>query len=386
MLEYSGQAVRVADGVEVQAIALRSRSALAVARRSAQALERGAAPSVPAPSLLAPALAQTRRSGHRRAVVALQPSKAAHGARPVHQPVLAAARQPRLRRDDRSRARAARGVGISRSRAGDGRAADDPARRLRSRSIRTAGKGWDHSVGTLAIVHAGQPDEVVLSRANERIALCINSFSTPAGGVDGAARRRRHAAIRTRTTRIGRQGRGRARRRRRRRSSGGARIGARRDRRHLDAHRRVRQSRIRRARRRRRATSGTSCSGAASRTTRRTRASGSRRRRTRRRRCGRRSRPRSATTVRVTIASTFSTKPARTLVAEIPGRIAPERAHRHRRARAGAGRERQRQRRRDARRAGARARARHRAGHDSAARTARSRFSGSTRSPAAASG
>ena len=39
------------------------------------------------------------------------------------------------------------------------------------------------SIGTLAIVRAGQPDEVVLSKAKERIALCINSFSTAPGGV-----------------------------------------------------------------------------------------------------------------------------------------------------------------------------------------------------------
>ena len=44
-------------------------------------------------------------------------------------------------------------------------------------------RGWDHSVGTLAIVRPGQPDEVVLSREKERLALCINSFSTRAGGV-----------------------------------------------------------------------------------------------------------------------------------------------------------------------------------------------------------
>ncbi|MFI5178678.1 MAG: peptidylprolyl isomerase [Vicinamibacterales bacterium] len=45
------------------------------------------------------------------------------------------------------------------------------------------GQGWDHSIGTLAVVRAGRPDEVVLSRDRERIALCINSFSTPPEGV-----------------------------------------------------------------------------------------------------------------------------------------------------------------------------------------------------------
>lgn len=44
-------------------------------------------------------------------------------------------------------------------------------------------KGWDHTIGTLALVRAGRADEVVLSRANERIALCINSFSTVPEGV-----------------------------------------------------------------------------------------------------------------------------------------------------------------------------------------------------------
>ena len=45
------------------------------------------------------------------------------------------------------------------------------------------GKAWEHSVGTLAIAHAGKADEVVLSRDRERLALCINSFSTAPGGV-----------------------------------------------------------------------------------------------------------------------------------------------------------------------------------------------------------
>ena len=46
-----------------------------------------------------------------------------------------------------------------------------------------SGRGWEHSIGTLAIVRAGRPDEVVLSKAKERLALCINSFSTAPGGV-----------------------------------------------------------------------------------------------------------------------------------------------------------------------------------------------------------
>lgn len=38
--------------------------------------------------------------------------------------------------------------------------------------------GWDHSVGTLSLVRPGQPDQVILSRARERMALAINSYST----------------------------------------------------------------------------------------------------------------------------------------------------------------------------------------------------------------
>jgi aminopeptidase YwaD len=46
-----------------------------------------------------------------------------------------------------------------------------------------SGKGWEHSIGTLAIAHDGRPDEVVLSRALQHIALCINSFSTRPEGL-----------------------------------------------------------------------------------------------------------------------------------------------------------------------------------------------------------
>ena len=42
---------------------------------------------------------------------------------------------------------------------------------------------WDHSVGTLALVTDGKPDQVVLSREQDRLALCINSFSTAPEGV-----------------------------------------------------------------------------------------------------------------------------------------------------------------------------------------------------------
>jgi hypothetical protein len=44
--------------------------------------------------------------------------------------------------------------------------------------------GWDYSVGTLALAADGaRPDEVLLSREMQRVALCINSFSTAPGGV-----------------------------------------------------------------------------------------------------------------------------------------------------------------------------------------------------------
>jgi hypothetical protein len=46
-------------------------------------------------------------------------------------------------------------------------------------------QGWDYSVGTLTLLGGGSGrDEVLLSREQQRVALCINSFSTPAGGVE----------------------------------------------------------------------------------------------------------------------------------------------------------------------------------------------------------
>jgi hypothetical protein len=53
--------------------------------------------------------------------------------------------------------------------------------RLRVDEFATANPGWDYSVGTVAI--AGEPAEIVLSRDRDRVSLCINSFSTPAGGL-----------------------------------------------------------------------------------------------------------------------------------------------------------------------------------------------------------
>jgi len=45
------------------------------------------------------------------------------------------------------------------------------------------GKGWSYSIGTLALAREGGADEPVLTRENQNLSLCINSFSTPAGGV-----------------------------------------------------------------------------------------------------------------------------------------------------------------------------------------------------------
>ena len=45
-------------------------------------------------------------------------------------------------------------------------------------------QGWDYSVGTLTLAaDMTKPEEVLLSRDQHRVALCINSFSTPPGGV-----------------------------------------------------------------------------------------------------------------------------------------------------------------------------------------------------------
>jgi aminopeptidase YwaD len=50
-------------------------------------------------------------------------------------------------------------------------------------SYQNPAKSWTYSVGTVALARPGQPDEIVLSRAQQQIALCINSFSTPPSGV-----------------------------------------------------------------------------------------------------------------------------------------------------------------------------------------------------------
>ena len=43
------------------------------------------------------------------------------------------------------------------------------------------GRGWDYQVGTVAFADTG---EVLLSRERDRVSLCINSFSTPPGGIE----------------------------------------------------------------------------------------------------------------------------------------------------------------------------------------------------------
>jgi hypothetical protein len=62
------------------------------------------------------------------------------------------------------------------------------AERLRTRGVAHrvetydhSGQGWEHQRGTLSL--EGEGHEPVLSREQDRVALCINSFSTPSGGV-----------------------------------------------------------------------------------------------------------------------------------------------------------------------------------------------------------
>jgi len=67
----------------------------------------------------------------------------------------------------------------------DGRstAADGaPLSHARVHSYPHQGHGWDHSAGTLALIGVDGGETTVLSKERERLALCINSFSTPPGG------------------------------------------------------------------------------------------------------------------------------------------------------------------------------------------------------------
>ena len=188
------------------------------------------------------------------------------GSRRVHQPVLAAGRESRLQRDRRSHSGAAR------------RAAGLIV--TSSRGVSDGGPAWDHSAARWRSSGTAQPDEVVLSREKDRLTLCINSFSTPDGGIvaplvdvgrgdrdeDYAGKDLKGAVV------LGDADAGALWRRAvvdRRRASASCRRRCRRI-----------STPIRRAPPgRRRATSGTSCSGAACRTTRRARPLGSRRHR-----------------------------------------------------------------------------------------------------------
>jgi hypothetical protein len=57
--------------------------------------------------------------------------------------------------------------------------------RVRVDQYPTRSPGWDYSVGTVAIAEAdpARASEVVISRERDRVSLCINSFSTPEGGI-----------------------------------------------------------------------------------------------------------------------------------------------------------------------------------------------------------
>lgn len=56
------------------------------------------------------------------------------------------------------------------------------ARDARVHEYPNTGHGWDHATGTLAIVQPDGRELTVLSKATHRVALAINSFSTPDGG------------------------------------------------------------------------------------------------------------------------------------------------------------------------------------------------------------
>lgn len=64
------------------------------------------------------------------------------------------------------------------------RAADQSKPRVWYEEFPNEGRSWDHSLGTLSIVNADGSVETVLSREQHRVALCINSFSTPPGGLN----------------------------------------------------------------------------------------------------------------------------------------------------------------------------------------------------------
>ena len=66
-----------------------------------------------------------------------------------------------------------------------GEAADAKAPTVRVEEYVNRTRGWEHTVGTLRLLD-GRGGDVLLSRETDRVALCINSFSTPEGGVTAA--------------------------------------------------------------------------------------------------------------------------------------------------------------------------------------------------------
>jgi aminopeptidase YwaD len=74
------------------------------------------------------------------------------------------------------------GSGFAMDARGAGGADGAPLSHARVHSYPNQGQGWDHTAGTVALINADGSETPVLSRERERLALCINSFSTPAGG------------------------------------------------------------------------------------------------------------------------------------------------------------------------------------------------------------
>lgn len=65
---------------------------------------------------------------------------------------------------------------------GNGAPDGAPLAHVRVHAYPNQGHGWDHTVGALSLINADGSSTLVLSKARERLALCINSFSTPAEG------------------------------------------------------------------------------------------------------------------------------------------------------------------------------------------------------------
>jgi aminopeptidase YwaD len=73
--------------------------------------------------------------------------------------------------------------GFAMDRRGPRGADSPPASPARIHSYPNDGHGWDHTEGTLTLLNRDGTETRVLSRERERLALCINSFPTPAGGL-----------------------------------------------------------------------------------------------------------------------------------------------------------------------------------------------------------